>query len=124
MLIPTKGVVINNVNFGPYITQAHFGYHKLWGKGSGRNMNQSVTGSFNLFPKVTLKFRTLTQSELEVISRIVNAQTQSVTYYDPDLGRQNTFSTYSDDLEYDQEKLGKVKGTKIAFISRNRRVSS
>lgn len=122
MLIPTKGVTVNNEDYGKYITNAKFGYHKLWGRGSGRNLAQSVTGSFSIFPKVTLSFRKLYQSEIETVLPSLNAQSQSVKYYDPDLKRDYTMSSYTGDVEYNQSKIGVIKGFDIAFISRNRRI--
>ena len=112
MLIPAQGVKVNNTAYGKYITNAKFGYHKLWGKGSGRNLAQSVTGSFSIFPKITVSHRKLSQAELETILPVLNSQSQSITYYDPDLHRQNTISSYTNDVEYNQSKIGTVTSFK------------
>ncbi len=121
MMLNKDNFTINNVKVGEYVSQIKFGYHKLWGSDSGRNMAQSVTGSFKIFPKFTLKFRELTQKELEKWQPIVNNQSQSVSYYDPDKKKQNTIETYTNDLEYVQENLGEVDGFEVAFISRKAR---
>lgn len=115
-------VIINGINMTQYIKDVKFGFHKMWGKGSGRNLAQSVVGSFNIFPKITLTFRKLNQTEMEVISPIINSQTQNVSYYDTEYKEVVKMSTYTNDLEYVQKNIGKVDNFNVAFVSRKRRV--
>lgn len=120
--LDVNSIVINDVKMAPYIVNAKFGWHKLWGKQSGRNLAQSVVGTFNIFPKITLTYRKLNKSEIEMMLPILNAQEQTVRYYDPDLKRQNSISTYTGDVEYAQNRIGKIKNFDVAFVSRVRRV--
>ena len=39
MFIDKNSIVINGINMGQYLVQASFGYNKLWGSDSGRNLN-------------------------------------------------------------------------------------
>lgn len=121
MLLNKNNFTINGEKVGEYVSQIKFGYHKLWGSDSGRNMAQSVAGSFKIFPKFTLKFREMNQQEIEKWQPIINAQSQSVNYYDPDKKKQNTVATYTNDLEYVQENLGEIDDFEVAFISRKAR---
>lgn len=121
-IIDKGSISVNGINMADYITSAHFGYHKLWANGSGRNAAMETTGTFNIFPKITIILRKLTQDELEILSPIFNSLFQTTTYYDPDLKAINTISTYTNDFEYDSKIFTKVEGISIAFISRKRRL--
>lgn len=120
--LDVDSIIINGIKMAPYITNAKFGWHKMWGKGSGRNIAQSVVGSFNIFPKITLTYRRLNQNQLETISSIVNSQEQTSTFYDPELKKTITIATYTNDLEYSQKRIGRVNNFDVAYISRKRRV--
>ncbi len=120
--LDVDSIIINGIKMAPYITNAKFGWHKMWGKGSGRNIAQSVVGSFNIFPKITLTYRRLNQNQLETISSIVNSQEQTSTFYDPELKKTITIATYTNDLEYNQKRIGRVSNFDVAYISRKRRV--
>lgn len=122
MFIDKDSLIINGISVGKYITQARFGYHKLWSSDSGRNLAKSVVGTFDIFPKITLSFRKLNQSEIEIISSIINELSQSVSYYDPDFKTVKTMSTYTNDLEYTQKRIGRIENFDVAFISRKRRI--
>lgn len=121
MMISKNNFKINNQSVDQYVTSIKFGYHKLWGKDSGRNMAMAVTGSFKLFPKFTLTFKRLDKAGIDKWSKIINAQTQTVSYYDPDKGVQKSIQTYTGDLEYVQENLHKLDKFDIAFIARKAR---
>lgn len=118
MLLNKNNFTINGKKVADYITKIKFGYHKEWGSDSGRNMAKAVTGSFDIFVKFTLTFRDLEQDEIELWSGIINSASQTVNYYDPDLKKQNTESTYTGNLEYVQENLGYVDGFDVSFIGR------
>lgn len=122
MYVDEDSVIINNISLGNYITKAKFGYHKLWSSDSGRNLAKSVVGTFDIFPKITVTFKKLNQKELETVSSIINALSQETKYYDPDLKKVNIISTYTNDLEFVQNNIGKTENFDVAFIARDRRI--
>lgn len=122
MYIDKDSLIIEGVNMGTYVTEVKFGYHKLWDSDSGRNMAKETTGSFDIFPKITTSFKKLNQEEMEIISPILNKDTQNVTYYDPDLKEKTTMKTYVGDWEFVQKCLELAEPFSAAFISRKRRV--
>lgn len=100
MFININSIIINGVNMGQYLVEAKYGYNKLWGSDSGRNLAGSMTGTLiGIFPKIILQFRALTKSELEVVAPILDAQSQTVTYYDPNKKANTTMTTYTGDYE-------------------------
>lgn len=38
MLINKDSLGVNGINMAPYLTEVEYGYNKLWGKDSGRNL--------------------------------------------------------------------------------------
>lgn len=98
MFIDKNSIVINSVNMGQYLVSVDYGYHKLWGKDTGRNLAGVWTGSFvGVFPKLTLQFRKLTRSEVELLAPILDSAYQSTTYYDANKKASVTMTTYSGD---------------------------
>lgn len=98
MLIDKNSLKVNGIDFSQYITQVEYGYNKLWGSDSGRNLNGDQTGTLlGVFPKLKLSFRKLTQAELEAIAPILDSASQELTYYDPTLKKTITISTYTGD---------------------------
>ena len=98
MYINKNSLIIDNVNMGQYLTEVEYGYNKLWSEDSGRNLAGTQTGTLiGIFPKLRLTFRELTQNELELLVPILDAPTQSVTYYDPYKKASNTITTYTGD---------------------------
>ena len=84
MFIDKNSIIIDGVNMGKYITEAKFGYNKLWAQDSGRNLSGTMVASLvGIFPKIILEFGKLTKSELEVIIPILDKPYQNTTYYDP-----------------------------------------
>ena len=127
MFIDKNSIIINSINIGQYITQVKYGYHKLWGDDTGRNLAGVMTGTFiGVFPKFTLNFRKLTQSELETLVPIFDAPTQSFTYYDPNKKTNVTLTTYTNDYDIINDRIingnAKNKSFSIAFTSRSKRV--
>lgn len=97
MLLNKDCFKVNGIDFTPYITQIEFGYNKLWGSDSGRNLAGEQTGTLiGIFVKIKVSFRKLTQEELEFIAPILDSGSQEVTYYDPVEGL-ITISTYTGD---------------------------
>ena len=127
MFINPNSIIINNVSMGQYITEAKFGFNKLWGEDSGRNLAGEMSGSFvGVFPKITLQFRALTKSEIEVITPILDSATQTVTYYDPTKKTNVTMTTYTGDYEIDNKGIIGQEGLKnesfsCSFISTKKR---
>lgn len=114
------------INAGDYIVEAKFGYNKLWSNDTGRNLAGSMSGTLvGIFPKIILQFRKLTKSELEIISDILDASTQSVTYYDPKKKQNVTMATYTGDYEiinkYFVNEDYKNEGFSCSFIAVSKR---
>lgn len=125
MFIDRNSIVINNISMGQYLLSAKFSYPKLWGNDTGRNLAGKMTGTLvGIFPKITLTFRKLTQTEMNIVAPIIDSATQSLTYYDPSLNRNVTLSTYTGDWEYTNKQIVSNKNDssfEISFISRERR---
>lgn len=106
MFIDKNSIMVNGVNFGQYLTSAKYGYNKLWGQDTGRNLAGKTTGTLiGIFPKITLNFRKLTKAELEIIAPILDSANQTLTYYDPYKKANNTITTYSGDYEIEDKTI-------------------
>ena len=126
MFINKDSITINNVSMGQYLVEAKYGYNKLWGEDTGRNLNGDNSGTFiGVFPKLILQFRKLTQSELETIIPILDSAYQEVTYYDPYKKANYTMTTYTGDYEIVNKYIingnRKNEGFQISFIAVSRR---
>ena len=98
MYIDKNSLIINGVNMGQYLLEVEYGYNKLWSSDSGRNLAGTQTGTLiGIFPKLKLTFRELTKAELEIIAPILDAASQSTTYYDPVKKAATTMVTYTGD---------------------------
>ena len=107
---------------GSFILEAKYGYHKLWSEDSGRNLAGTQSGTLiGIFPKITVQFKKLSQSELQQIASILDSATQKVTYYDPNKKSNITISTYTGDWELVNKGIQKNQGFSCAFISRRKR---
>ena len=118
----TKGGTTHTVYLADYITKYNTGYNKYWDADSGRNLAKSVTGSFDIFPKVICTFKPLNQTELEVISPLLNAQTQNVIYYDTDKKTTYSMATYTGDWSTDSKQPLLDEPFNVSFIARTRRL--
>lgn len=126
MFLDTNSIVINGVSMGQYIVEAKYEFNKLWGEDSGRNLNGDMVGSLvGIYPKITLQFKPLTRSELEIITPILDSATQTLTYYDPTKHSNNTITTYTGDYGVTNKNiiggLFKNEGFSISFISKRKR---
>lgn len=123
MLIDTNSLIIDNVAMAPYITKARFGYHKIWGKDTGRSLSGDNSGTLKgIYPKITMTFRKLSSEEVGIILSLFNKAENKVTFYNPDLGRKiYNMSCYSNDQEMDQNYLGRIDGYSCAVISNKKR---
>lgn len=126
MFIDKNSIVINNVNMGQYIVEAKYGYNKLFGSDSGRNLNGDMVSTLiGIFPKITLQFRKLDQNDLEIIAPILDSARQTVTYYDPVKKANTTMTTYSSDYEFLNKHIingnRKNEGFSCSFIAVSKR---
>ena len=126
MFIDKNSIMINGVSMGQYITEAKYGYNKLWSNDSGRNLAGTMSGTLvGIFPKIILQFRKLTKSELEVIVPILDSANQTVTYYDPNKKTNVTMTTYTGDYEVTNKNIitgnTKNEGFSCSFISTRKR---
>lgn len=127
MFINKDSIIINNVNMGQYITEARYGYNKLWSSDSGRNLAGTQSGTLiGIFPKIILEFKPLTKTELETIVPILDSANQTVSYYDPYKKVQTTMTTYTGDYEITNKNI--INGSSrndsfsCSFISISKRV--
>ena len=126
MFIDRNSIVINGVSMGQYITQAQYGYNKLWSSDSGRNLAGTQSGTLiGIFPKIILQFRKLTKAELEIIVPILDSARQTVTYYDPNKKVNVTMTTYTGDYEVINKNIingnTKNEGFSCSFIATQKR---
>lgn len=127
MFINKNSIIINGVSMGQYLTEAKYGYNKLWSSDSGRNLAGVMTGTLvGIFPKLILQFRRLTKAELEIIAPILDSASQTVTYYDPNKKTNVTMTTYTGDYEVvnkgELNKGKKNEGFSCSFIAIRKRV--
>ena len=126
MFLDKNSIIVNNVSLGQYITEAKYGYNKLWGPDSGRNLAGEQSGTLiGVFPKIIVTFRKLTKQELELLAPILDSSTQSLTYYDPNKQQTITIDTYTGDYEVSNKgminKGHKNEGFDISFIAVRKR---
>ena len=99
------------IKMGQYITEAKYGFNKLWSSDSGRNLAGTQSGTLiGIFPKIILQFRKLTKAELEILVPIFDSARQTVKYYDPKKKAYTEMQTYTGDYEITNKSI--VNGTK------------
>lgn len=118
----TKGGQTYTIYLTDYITSAEIGFPKGWDADSGRNLAKKVVGTFDIFPKIICNFKPLNQTELETIAPLLNARTQSVTYYDPEYKQNKTISTYTGDWSSTSKRPGLDEPFNVSFIADTRRI--
>lgn len=123
MLIDENSLIIDGVNIAPYLKEVKFGYHKIWGKDTGRSLSGDNSGTLKgIYLKITMTFRKLNNQEVGRILSLFNKAENKVTFYNPDLGRVlYNISCYSNDQEMNQKYLGKIEGYSCAVISNKKR---
>ncbi|CDD27583.1 putative uncharacterized protein [Clostridium sp. CAG:452] len=123
MLVDKNSLIIDGVKMAQYITKAKFGYHKIWGKDTGRALSGDNSGTLKgIYPKITMTFRKLNDEEISIVLSLFNKAENKVTFYNPDLKKKiQNMSCYSNDQEYDQSLLGKIEGYSSAVISNKKR---
>ena len=127
MFIDKDSIIIDGVSMGKYILEAKYGYNKLWSSDTGRNLAGTQSGTLiGIFPKITIQFKRLNKSELELIVPILDKANQEVQYYDPYKKQKITMTTYTGDYEIinkfivDDENR-KSEGFSVSFISIRKR---
>lgn len=126
MFIDKDSLIVNGLNFGPFILDAKYGYNKLWASDTGRNLAGSQTGTLiGIFPKIIVQFKKLTKNEAEQIIPILDSARQSVQYYDPNKKQKIIMETYTGDYELTNksiiDEIHKNEGFSISFISVRKR---
>ena len=124
MFINKDSITVNGISMGQYLLSAKYEHPKLWASDTGRNLAGKMTGTLvGIFPKITLTFRKLTVTEMNIIAPILDSGTQTLTYYDPATNQYETLSTYTGDWSYENKKVvSKNDGSfDCAFISREKR---
>lgn len=123
MLIDKESLIIDGIKMAQYLIKAKFGYHKIWGKDTGRALSGDNSGTLKgIYPKITMTFRKLNEEEVGLILSLFNKAENKVTFYNPDLKKKiNNMSCYSNDQEMDQEYLGRIEGYSSAVISNKKR---
>ena len=127
MFTGSNSLVINNVDMSPYILNVDYGYYKVWGKDTGRNLAGVWGGSIvGIFPKITIQFRKLTKTEVELLAPILDSGSLSVTYYDANKKASTTMSCYSTDWVLKNKSIvdanRKADGFTWSVIARSKRV--
>jgi hypothetical protein len=106
MFIDKDSIIINNVSMGQYLAKAKYEHPKLWAEDTGRNLAGKMTGTLlGIYPKITLSFKKLTKSQMNVVAPILDSASQTLSYYDPTTNRTETIQTYSGDWSYTNDKL-------------------
>ena len=122
MFLNKDSVYMDNISMGQYLTQAKFGYHKLWSSDSGRTLSGKQSGTLiGIFPKITMTFRRLSKEELTYLAPHFDNARQTVSYPDPNKNTQVSMETYTGDWEIVYKHLNKGQGFDLSFISTDRR---
>lgn len=123
MLIDKESLIIDGVKMAQYITEAKFGYHKIWGNDAGRALSGDNSGTLKgIYPKITMTFRRLSVEEIGTVLSLFNKAENKVTFYNPDIKKKIVdMSCYSNDQEYNQKYLGKSEGYSSAVIANKKR---
>ena len=122
MFLNKDSVYMDNISMGQYLTQAKFGYHKLWSSDSGRTLSGKQSGTLiGIFPKITMTFRSLSKEELTYLAPHFDNARQTVSYPDPNKNTQVSMETYTGDWEIVYKHLNKGQGFDLSFISTDRR---
>lgn len=118
-----EDVIVDGVSMAQYCSSIHYGYHKIWGKDTGRNNGGDNSGTLlGIYPKITFTFHKLDKNGVKTLLKLFNKAENKVTFYNPDLEKKITnMSCYSNDQEFDQKYFGIIEGYKSAVISNRKR---
>lgn len=122
MFIDKDSIKIDGISMGKYITEARYGFNKLWASDTGRNLAGVQSGTLiGIFPKIILNFRPLTRSELNTIAPILDKARQTVEYYDPNKNKTIAMTTYTGDWELLNKNINQNESFSCSFISVKKR---
>ena len=122
MYIDKNSLIVNGVNLGKYITDANYGYFKIWGKDTGRTLSGVMSGSLiGIFPKITVNFAKLNQEKLNIIAPILDSERQTVQYYDPNKKEWAEKGCYTPDYSLDFKRVGIAEGFNLQLTSEAKR---
>ena len=94
------------VNMGQYISNAKYGFHKLWSEDSGRALSGKMVATLKgIYPKITMSFKPLSKTQLETIAPILNSAFQTTKFYDPEKQAYVEMATYSNDWENNNKNI-------------------
>lgn len=78
-----------------------------------------------IFPKIIMQFRALNKAELEIVAPLLDAQNQTVRYYDPLKKTYVEMTTYTGDYEITNKHIidenMKNEGFSCSFIAVRKR---
>jgi hypothetical protein len=118
----------NYINLGKdeYITEARYGFNKVWADDTGRNLAGKMSGTLiGIFPKIIVSFAPLTKTQIETITPILDAPQQTLKYYDPTKQQYVEMATYTGDYEITNKDIidsnSKSETFEISFISISKR---
>lgn len=122
MYVNKNSIIIEGINMGQYLTQAEFGYNKLWSSDSGRNLAGEQTGTLiGIFPKLVLQFRGLNADEVHLLAPIFDKARQSTQYHDDNKNQIITMTTYTGDWKAVSKRINRCEPFSISFISTKKR---
>lgn len=127
MFLDKNSIIIDGINFGPYLTEVEYQYNKLWASDTGRNLAGEMSGTLvGIFPKFVLQFRQLSKTEFETVAQVLDKSSQIFTYYDPYKKQTNTIQTYTGDYKITNKNMlnnvDKNEGFSCSFIAISKRV--
>ena len=106
MFLNKDSITVNGISIGQYLLNARYEHNKLWANDSGRNLAGVMSGSLvGIFPKIILQFGRLNKTDLETIIPILDATSQTFTYYDPNKKDYVTMTTYTGDYEITDKQI-------------------
>lgn len=110
------------IKIAPYVTEAKFGYNKLYANDTGRNLKGVFSGTLiGIFPKIILTFKPLTKAELNTIAPYLDSARQKIKYYDPNKDTIVTMTTYTGDWEITQNNVQEAQTFNCSFIAVEKR---
>lgn len=122
MFLDKDSIYMDDISMGQYLTQAKYGYHKIWSSDSGRSLSGKMTGTLvGIFPKFTFSFRSLNPDELTYLAPHFDNARQIIKYIDPNKNTQLSTETYAGDWEIVYKNIKKGQAFDLSFVSVDRR---
>ena len=65
-----EDVIVDGVSMAQYCSSIHYGYHKIWGKDTGRNNGGDNSGTLlGIYPKITFTFHKKETRLIDIINQ-------------------------------------------------------